>query len=177
MDYESENNLKGSKEHLENIGYDSKNDLKGSKTDLKDIDDKGIGYETKEVLEGHTEHLEGIEYEPEDNDKSVTIVASISLALLLVPKLLILGLLFIQPKLEELQGILMELSPICYIVGLVLMIVTRVKHPKNTMGKVSMWFYIIITVIEVIIGILAILLVVWLCGACIEVLPECGKMG
>ena len=50
------------------------------------------------------------------------------------------------------QAILNLFSGIASIIslaGLVTMIVTRIKYPKSTLGKVAMWTYIVITVLEV----------------------------
>lgn len=40
------------------------------------------------------------------------------------------------------------LTGVISLIGLVTMIITRVKYPKNKLGKAAMWTYIIITVLE-----------------------------
>ena len=40
------------------------------------------------------------------------------------------------------------LTGVISLVGLVTMIITRVKYPKNKLGKAAMWTYIVITILE-----------------------------
>lgn len=59
------------------------------------------------------------------------------------------------------------LNGLFYLVGLTLLIYTRVKYPNNIWAKVLMWLVIIYFIIMVILGIL-----LWI--TCIE---TCGKLG
>lgn len=40
------------------------------------------------------------------------------------------------------------LTGVISLIGLVTMIITRVKYPKNKLGKAAMWTYIVISVLE-----------------------------
>ena len=50
------------------------------------------------------------------------------------------------------MGVLLNLfsglTGVISLVGLVTMIITRIKYPKNKLGKAAMWTYIIITALE-----------------------------
>ncbi len=47
-------------------------------------------------------------------------------------------------------SILAEITPFCSLAGLVLMIVARVKYPKNIFAKVLMWLYIATVIIYIV---------------------------
>ena len=65
-------------------------------------------------------------------------------------------------------GTLFSLVGISSLAAFVLMVVVRVKYPKNTFGKVLMWIYIV----EIILAIIAIVLIFLMCMACANSLDE-----
>ena len=97
----------------------------------------------------------------ENNDKNIeehnaNILAGISLACIICSRIIfIISIItnsiisnegrLIQAALNLFSGLAGTIS----LAGLVTMIVTRIKYPKNTLGKVAMWTYIVITVLEV----------------------------
>lgn len=125
----------------------------------------------------------------EENTKA-TILSIGSILLLLIPvgimlaatgSVAILNKLNIElPLLVNIIGIIsditMELSPIAYITGLILVIYTRVKYPASVISKIAMWIYIIITAIGVAIAIITMLFLMWACNGCINYLGEMRKM-
>lgn len=66
--------------------------------------------------------------------------------------------------------VLASLTGIAGLAAFVIMIVVRVKYPKNTFGKVIMWIYIV----ELILSILAAIILI---VACASALSACGRMG
>ena len=71
---------------------------------------------------------------------------------------------------SSINAVLASLSGIAGLGAFVLMIVVRVKYPKNTFGKVIMWIYII----ELILSILAAIILI---VACASALSAWGRMG
>lgn len=61
------------------------------------------------------------------------------------------------------------LMSMCRLGSLVTMIITRVKYPKNKLGKIMMWVYIVLGILLVI----AIILLIIACGQCIEEMRHC----
>ena len=57
---------------------------------------------------------------------------------------------------------------ICSLTAFVLMVIVRIKYPKNTFGKVLMWIYII----EIILAIIAIVMLFLACIACVNSLDN-----
>ena len=53
---------------------------------------------------------------------------------------------------------------LCPLAGIVLMIIARVKYPKNKFAKILMWIYIILTLISIIAVIIVIAACVYACG-------------
>ena len=100
------------------------------------------------------------------DEKNANLLCIISL-ILYFGSGIVFGLLFsLFPngsKLESLSG----LSPLA---GIVLMIVARIKYPKNKFAKVLMWIYISLTILGLIA--MAIFLV-----ACAYALKDCNTLG
>lgn len=64
------------------------------------------------------------------------------------------------------------LTGVISLVGLVTMIITRVKYPKNKLGKAAMWTYIIISVLEL----LAVIIFTVACiAAGVAFIEACGN--
>lgn len=64
------------------------------------------------------------------------------------------------------------LTGIISLVGLVTMIITRVKYPKNKLGKAAMWTYIVITILEL----LAVIIFTVACiAAGVAFIEACGN--
>lgn len=64
------------------------------------------------------------------------------------------------------------LTGVISLVGLVTMIITRVKYPKNKLGKAAMWTYIVITILEL----LAVIIFTVACiAAGVAFIEACGN--
>lgn len=68
--------------------------------------------------------------------------------------------------------VLSSISALSLPASIVLMIIARVKNPKNTMAKVMMWIWIATVIVIVILVIIAIAIVASACSACIESCPR-----
>ena len=96
-----------------------------------------------------------IEETPEDK-KNAHLLCIISLILTFASDIIagIVSVIF-----PPLGSLLVEVAPLCNLAGLVLMIVARVKYPKNKFAKILMWIYIILFLL----GILAVVLLFVAC--------------
>jgi uncharacterized membrane protein YvbJ len=63
-----------------------------------------------------------------------------------------------------------SITPLCTIIGIVLMIYARVKYPKSKFAKVLMWLYLILFI-------LGILMIIVLIICCFEIIDSCGDIG
>lgn len=72
---------------------------------------------------------------------------------------------------ENIGGVL---SGLLCIAGIVLLIIVRVKYPKNVFGKVLMWVYIVIGVIMLLLMIVAMIFLMAACNACVHELRNCS---
>jgi hypothetical protein len=65
-------------------------------------------------------------------------------------------------------------------IGIVLMLIARIRYPKNLFGKIMMWVYIVVVAICVI-CIIAVIVVcgysVYVLASCCEELENCGFFG
>lgn len=75
-----------------------------------------------------------------------------------------------QAFMENIGGVL---SGLLFIAGIVLLIIVRVKYPKNVFGKVLMWVYIVIGVIMLLLMIAAMVFLMVACNACFQELQNC----
>jgi hypothetical protein len=57
---------------------------------------------------------------------------------------------------------------ICSLAAFVLMVIVRIKYPKNLFGKILMWIYIV----EIILAIIAIVILFLACMACVNSLDQ-----
>ena len=110
-----------------------------------------------------------INNEQEDNNKA-NILCFISLALKYIPSILT-GIFYgITDNLKNTNNPIISLLGVGPLIAFVLMIVVRVKYPKNKFGKVLMWIYIV----ELIISLILIIVIVI---ACAKILNDCGQSG
>lgn len=95
----------------------------------------------------------------DDNlNSSANIMAGISLACIIGSRLAsivvyaisILLTEYIQDGLTFIFTFMSVLLSIGNMAGLVLMIITRIKYPNNKLGKVAMWLYIALTIVELV---------------------------
>ena len=68
----------------------------------------------------------------------------------------------------EVSSLVGSISSLLGVAGLILMIVVRVKYPKNTFGKVLMWIYIVYFIFAILSIIAAVILFAWFCYSCTE---------
>lgn len=90
---------------------------------------------------------------------AANILAGTSLACMAGSKILnVLSVVFYAIGQSDVSSIIISLvsglASILNLAGLVTMIVTRVKYPENILGKVAMWTYIALVIVEVIFFIL-----------------------
>lgn len=71
------------------------------------------------------------------------------------------------------SGVSEALSGALFIAGIVLLVIVRVKYPKNTFGKVLMWVYIVIGVIMLLIWLAMMIFLMVACNACMNELSSC----
>ena len=89
-------------------------------------------------------------------EHNANILAGISLACIICSRIIFI-ISIVTNSIISNEGRLMQavlnlfsgLAGTISLAGLVTMIVTRIKYPKNKLGKAAMWTYIIITVLEV----------------------------
>ena len=94
----------------------------------------------------------------EEDEKNANLLCVISL-ILYFGSSVISGLLY---SISSVTGsYLINIGGLCPLAGIVLMIIARVKYPKNKFAKVLMWLYIILTL-------LAIIAVILLFAACVH---------
>lgn len=94
----------------------------------------------------------------EANNKAATKLATWSLILLFgVPFILAIIAVFFK----DIAEIIAMVGMPTYLISIVLMVIARVKSPKNVLAKIVMWIYIILTIISMI-------LVVWIVKYFIE---------
>lgn len=117
---------------------------------------------------------------PEDNKKA-NMLSLISLGCFIFP--IIADIIFItisalttseiSDAFETLFDIGGVISILTFIAAIVLMIIVRVRYPKNTFGKVLMWVYIVMIVLIIIGVVVAIIACAIACNECIESLQNC----
>lgn len=121
---------------------------------------------------------------PEENERA-NILCVISLVCEVIPLFLngiVTSLMTVVDDWERsdfstvLYGVTSSLSGILFIAGIVLLIIVRVKYPKNVFGKVLMWVYIVIGVIMLLLLIAAVVLLIVACNACVNSLSSCPGM-
>ena len=121
---------------------------------------------------------------PEENERA-NILCVISLVCEVIPLFLqgiVTSLMTVATGRKDpgfsavLYGVTSSLSGIFFIAGIVLLIIVRVKYPKNIFGKVLMWVYIVIGVIMLLLLIAAVVLLIAACNACIDGLSSCPGM-
>lgn len=86
-----------------------------------------------------------------ENDSNANILCIFSLVLNYGIGLI---LEIITYKIGYRSNLIESLTGICYIMGLALLIIARVKYPKNKFAKIVMWLYIIMFIIGIIISII-----------------------
>ncbi len=118
---------------------------------------------------------------PEEN-KRANILCVISLACEVVPMFLngilsalltVNGTWYVGDAQAFMESIGSVLSGLLFIAGIVLLIIVRVKYPKNVFGKVLMWVYIVIGVIMLLLVIAAMVFLMVACNACFQELRNC----
>lgn len=89
------------------------------------------------------------------DEHEANILAGVSLACIAGSRIMIIistivnGLIASEESIiTVLLNLFSGLTGIISLVGLVTMIITRVKYPKNKLGKAAMWTYIVITTLE-----------------------------
>lgn len=118
---------------------------------------------------------------PEENERA-NVLCVISLVCEVIPLFMngiVASLMTVADDWENsgfstvLYGVTSSLSGILFIAGIVLLIIVRVKYPKNVFGKVLMWVYIVIGVIMLLLLIAAVVLLIAACNACVNGLSNC----
>lgn len=69
--------------------------------------------------------------------------------------------------------LLQAVSSICSLCGIasfVIMIITRVKYPKNTRGKVLMWIFVVLAILFA----LAMIVLILACASCLDSMRRCS---
>lgn len=89
------------------------------------------------------------------DEHEANMLAGVSLACIIGSRIMIIistivnGLITSEESIiTVLLNLFSGLTGIISLVGLVTMIITRVKYPKNKLGKAAMWTYIVITALE-----------------------------
>ena len=104
-----------------------------------------------------------------NNDKEGDILGLISLVLYFAGSGLVSALISIFPS--DTRYYFSSLVGLCPLASIVVMIVARIKYPKNKLLKIAMWTIIICTIV----GIIAfIVIMVLLYLACSSMIPEGG---
>ena len=110
-----------------------------------------------------------INVQNQDNDKEGDILGLISLILYFAGSGLVSALISIFPS--DTRYYFSSLVGLCPLASIVVMIVGRIKYPKNKLLKIAMWTIIICTIV----GIIAfIVIMVLLYLACSSMIPEGG---
>ncbi|MCR4581107.1 MAG: zinc-ribbon domain-containing protein [Bacilli bacterium] len=105
---------------------------------------------------------------PED-DKKANNLSLISLGLFFGPSALSIlsaGISASTSAGSRITAISSALSGVCTLAAIVLMIVARVKYPKNKLAKIVMWIYIALFAIGIIGSVLLILACAYACRNC-----------
>lgn len=126
-------------------------------------------------------YYQWIQYQEQQNNKKANIMSAISvvLALLGAIGIPIINLTanpifssdwsssqYATGMVATTSMILPYLGGLCCLVSLILMIVVRVKYPKNTFGKVLMWLYIVVYALYVIMVLVVVIFLVWFLSQC-----------
>lgn len=89
------------------------------------------------------------------NEHEANLLAGVSLACIIGSRVMLIVSTIVNVLItseESVMGVLLNLfsglTGVISLVGLVTMIITRIKYPKNKLGKAAMWTYIIITALE-----------------------------
>ena len=95
------------------------------------------------------------------NEKLANTLCMISLILFFGGEILCAGLVECLPFLKEVFSVL---AGVCPLTGIVLMIIARVKAPKNRFALILMWIYIALFIVCFIMFIIMMIFVVFMCG-------------
>lgn len=102
----------------------------------------------------------------EEENKKANKLCIISLCLKYIPTIITGSFYGITGESNSVINSLINLLGLCPLAAFIIMIIVRVKYPKNKFGKIIMWIYII-ELILVIIGVIILLIA---CGA---ILRDC----
>lgn len=113
------------------------------------------------------------------DEHEANMLAGVSLACIIGSRIMIIistivnGLITSEESIiTVLLNLFSGLTGIISLVGLVTMIITRVKYPKNKLGKAAMWTYIVITILEL----LAVIIFTVACiAAGVAFIEACGN--
>lgn len=103
-----------------------------------------------------------------NNESLPNFLCGISLVCMYVPTLLLTILTSIEINFDY-MSVLNIFASLTSLAAWIIMIYVRVKYPKNTFGKVLMWFYIFSTVISIV----RMIIIMVLCGASFEAFISC----
>lgn len=110
---------------------------------------------------------------PEDNKKANKL-SLISLALFFGPSILTGVIVPIVGSITEgsgsvynmLTGILSMIDGSAWLASIIIMIIVRVKYPKNVFGKVIMWIYILLIILSVVLFAIVMISCAIMCRSC-----------
>lgn len=113
------------------------------------------------------------------DEHEANILAGVSLACIIGSRVMVIigtianGLIASEESIiTVLLNLFSGLTGVISLVGLVTMIITRVKYPKNKLGKAAMWTYIVITILEL----LAVIIFTVACiAAGVAFIEACGN--
>lgn len=105
----------------------------------------------------------------EEENKIANRLSLISLLLRFAsPIVLGVSTIIIEPFSDGLSSIFSAFYPLIALAAFVLMVIVRVKYPKNTFGKVLMWLYIATAIIYI-------LFFVFIAVACVACISQLGS--
>ena len=117
--------------------------------------------------------VEAILKESPEEKKKANILCLISVILPFCPTIFVMITSVFNIKNDILTTIFGAIVSVCNLAALVLMIVVRVKYPKNLFGKILMWFYII-TIVG---GLILTIVFMISCAIMCENFSNLGNMG
>ena len=110
------------------------------------------------------------------DEHEANILAGVSLACIIGSRVMLIigtivnGLIASEESIiTVLLNMFSGLTGVISLVGLVTMIITRVKYPKNKLGKAAMWTYIVISVLELL------AVIVFTVAAGVAFIEACGN--
>ncbi len=116
---------------------------------------------SEEVVEQINENNTPVVEDP--NDQTARTLSIISLALFFGGSA-VMGL--ITRLIPPLSKLVSSLTGLCPLIAIVLMIIARVKSPQNKLAKITMWIYIVLSIIGVTLTIIFVVL-------CVNTLRSC----